>query len=216
MFWTSTRRVIRSGFVNFSRNSLVALSSILIMTVTLSFIVSLIFFRAVLDNSLAVIKNRVDITVYFTPVAVEDRILALKSSLEKLPEVVSVEYTSAEQALAEFRKRHSEDYTTLQALDELDINPLGGFVNIKARETSQYESVAKVLESETAPLDSGVKIVDKVDYHQNKAIIDKLTTFTDKADSFGLIMTFALILVSFVITFNTIRLAIYVAREEIG
>ena len=86
------------------------------MTITLSFITSLIFLRVILDHSLSEIKDRVDVTVYFQTNAPEDKIISLKSALEKLPEVASIEYVSADQALQEFRKRHEGDYLTLQAL----------------------------------------------------------------------------------------------------
>jgi len=186
------------------------------MTITLSFITSLIFLRVILDHSLSEIKDRVDVTVYFQTNAPEDKIISLKSALEKLPEVASIEYVSADQALQEFRKRHEGDYLTLQALEELDFNPLGGFINIKTRETSQYESVAKILEGKTALSSDSVEIVDNIDYNRNKSIIDKLTNIIDEANRFGTVMTIVLILVSFVITFNTIRLAIYITRDEIG
>ena len=93
---------------------------------------------------------------------------------------------------------------------------MGGFINIKTRETSQYESVAKILEGKTALSSDSVEIVDNIDYNRNKSIIDKLTNIIDEANRFGTVMTIVLILVSFVITFNTIRLAIYITRDEIG
>ena len=72
----------------------------------------------------------------------------MKGSIEGLPEVESVTYVSRETALEEFKERHSDDFLTLQALEELDDNPLGGSLNIKAKETSQYESIARFLENQ--------------------------------------------------------------------
>lgn len=216
MFWVDTKRIIKSGLANFWRSSVVSLSSVLIFTVTLFVIGSLIFLRATLDYSLTQIKDKVDVNVYFTTTATEDRILAIKSTLEKLPEVSSVQYTTREQALSNFKQRHENDYLTIQALDELDDNPLGASLNIRAKETSQYESIVKFLEDGSGLSGASASIIDKINYKQNKEVIDKLTQVIDGTKKLGLAITFALSLICLVITFNTIRLAIYIAREEIG
>ena len=216
MSMIGTKRVVKSGFVNFSRNGIISLASVLVVTITLSVIASLIFLQAILHFSLDQIKDKVDVSVYFTTNAPEDKILSLKSSLEKLPEVATVSYVSSEEALATFRDKHKNDYLTLQALDELDENPLGASLNIKAAETSQYDAIAKFLEGDTALAKDNASIIDKINYHQNKVIIDRLTSIIDGARKLGFAVTLVLVIISIIITFNTIRLTIYIAREEIS
>jgi cell division transport system permease protein len=217
MLWTNTKRIIKSGFVNFWRNSFVSLSSILVMTVTLFVLGSIIFIDATLDASLAQIRDKVDINVYFVTTASEEEIIVLKNRLEELPEVESIEYVSREMALERFRARHENDQLTLQALEELGENPLGASLNIKARETSQYEGIANFLQDEAALSTNGEDpLIDNVNYFQNKAAIDQLTSIVDSAERFGFILTTILALATILITFNTIRLAIYTAREEIA
>src|SRR3989344_7651909 len=129
---TNLRRIIKAGITNFRRGGLVSWAAVLIVTITLSVITALVLLQAVLSYSLAQIKDKVDVTIYFNVGAPEDRIMLLKSSLEKLPEVAEVIYTSAEEALALFRERHKDDYPTIQALDEIKENPLGAYLNIRA------------------------------------------------------------------------------------
>ena len=216
MLWTSTKRIIKSGFVNFWRNGVVSLAGILVMTITLFVIGSIIFLGAILNTSLEQIRNKVDINVYFTTAAPEEEILSLKKSIESLPEVSFASYTTRDEAIANFRERHKNDYLTLQALDELGENPLGASLSVKAKEPSQYESITKFLESKEAVSANGKKIIDKINYYQNKIAIDKLTKIIDGAKKIGLAITIVLIAISIIITFNTIRLAIYTAREEIS
>jgi cell division transport system permease protein len=142
--------------------------------------------------------------------------LGIREQLDKLPEVATVEYISAEEALQNFRERHSNDYLTLQALEELDENPLGATLNIKAIEASQYEEIASFLESGDALLANQRVIIDKINYFQNKLVIDRLISITEGARSLGIGITLVLVFISVVITFNTLRLVIYIAREEIG
>jgi cell division transport system permease protein len=216
MFFTSVQRILKAGFVNFWRNGFVSLASVLIMVVTLFTLGAMIFSSAVLNASLSGLQQKVDVNVYFLPSAPESDIVALKSALEALPEVASVDYLSREQALANFQERHEDDQTILNALAELEDNPLGAVFNIKARETSQYESISKFLESEQALGSGDQPIIEKVNYFDNKPVIEKLSEIIDSAQQLGFALSIVLILLSLIITFNTVRLAIYTAREEIS
>jgi cell division transport system permease protein len=217
MVWIKLKRVIRSGFFSFWRNGFVSLSSILVMVVTLFVIGSTIFSGVILQSTLEQIKDKVDINVYFLTSATENDILAMKTKLEQLPEVVPpVAYVSREDALAAFKVRHQNDQFTLQALEELGDNPLGATLNIRAKDPSQYESIANFLQSKNALSSDGTTIIDKVNYDQNKDAIDRLTNIINSANSLGFILTIFLIIISILITFNTLRLVIYMSRDEIS
>jgi cell division transport system permease protein len=211
------KRVIRAGFFSFWRNGFVSLSSILVMIVTLFVIGSTIFSGVILQSTLGQIKDKVDINVYFVTTANESDILTMKKNLEKLAEVAPpVVYVSREDALLAFKKRHENDQFTIQALDELGDNPLGATLNIKAKDPSQYESIAQFLNSQSVAVSPDTGIVDKVNYYQNKEAIDRLTKIINSANSLGLILTIFLIIISILITFNTLRLVIYMSRDEIS
>lgn len=216
MFWTNVKRIVRAGFVGFWRNGFVSFTSVFVMTVTLSVIALIIFVGAILGASLTELRGKVDINVYFLPDASEEDIFALQGQIEQLPETASVEYVSREQALTDFQERHAGDELTLQALEELDDNPLGAILNVKARETSQYESIATFLESDAALGSGNAAIIDRINYFQNKTAIDRLTRIIEASESLGLAITLIFAAMSIAITFNTIRLAIYSAREEIS
>ena len=147
-FKTKLRRVAKAGFFNFWRSGYVSLASVLVMVVTLSVIGSAIFVSAILNITMEELRNKVDINVYLATTSAENDILALKTKIESLPEVLSVEYTSREKALENFRLRHENDQITIQALEELGDNPLGATLNIKAKEPSQYEGIANFLNEE--------------------------------------------------------------------
>lgn len=210
------KRIIRSGWHSFIRSGFTSIASVLIMTITLFVITSLIFVQASLNASLNDIKEKVDVTIYFVPGAEESAIKKVEESLVKLPEIKAISYTSSEEALSTFKEKHSNDYLTLQALDELNENPLGASLNIKANDPSQYESIAKYFEDDSALSKGALTIIDKIDYHQNKIIIDRLTSIIKGARSLGFAVSLVLIIISIIITFNTIRLIIYMSREEIS
>src|SRR3989344_2871066 len=212
---TALKRIIKNGFLNFKRSWLVSWAAVLVVTITLSVITLIILLQAVLYFSLNQIKDKVDVTIYFTTNAPEDKIMSLKSSLEKLPEIAQVSYTSSEEALKLFRERHKNDYPTIQALDEIGENPLGAYLNVKAKEVSQYESIANFMKSDNVLAPSSVSIIDKVNYYQNKLVINRLNTIISGAQKLGFLLTLLLVIISIIITFNTIRLTIFISKEEI-
>jgi len=216
VFWMKMKRVMRAGFFNFWRNGTVSMASVLVMLVTLSVIGFIIFTGAVLDRSLTELRNKVDINVTFVTTASEENILSIKHSLESLPEVSQVIYISREDVLTAFKERHANDQSILSALDELGENPLGAMLNVKAKDPSQYASVANFLESNSALSSSGVSVIDRVNYYQNKIAIDKLTDIINAADRLGLVVTLFFAIISILIAFNTIRLTIYIAKDEIS
>ncbi len=214
--WLKIKRVFRSGLTNFWRNGFISLSSLVVMFITLFMIASLIFMSAILHFSLQEIKDKVDINVYFKTNTNEADIFSLKKSIEAIGEVSYVTYISRDEALANFKERHKDDALTLEALDELGENPLPALLSIKAKELSQYESIAKFLGGEDASVGSNISIVEKVNYYQNKVVIDRLSKITDAANQVGFWLAVFFIIISIIITFNTIRLAIFISKDEIS
>lgn len=216
-FSNDFKRIVRSGLINFYRNTFVSIASVLMMTITLLVIGSTIFLNAILSFTMANIERKIDVNVYFYPNAPEEQILDMKTQLEQLPQVAAVEYVSREDALTEFQDRHQNDYLTLQALNELGTNPLGASLTVQAKDSSQYESIAIFLSGDDT-IGSGIdkNIIEKVNYFQNKEIINRLNQLADTVRKVGIILTIVFVGLSIVVTLNTIRMAIYSAREEIS
>ena len=216
MLWLNIKRIIRGGFINFTRNAFVSLSAILIMTITLFTIGSVVFIMAGLNTSLAEIRNKVDISVYFMPAASEADIMSVKKSLEALPSVGNVAYLSKDEALEAFKTRHEGDQLTLQALEELGDNPLGAVLNIQAKDPSHYETIATFLKEDSVLSNESSSLIDRINYFDNKIAIDRLSKIIDAAARLGFGFSMLLVIVSVIIAFNTIRLAIFISREEIS
>jgi len=216
MNWMILKRVLVSGGKNFARGGAVSAATVLIMTVTLAIIGSLIFLSALLTFTLATVSDKVDVSVYFVTTASEQDIFAVKDQLEKLPQVTNVTYTSADDALAAFRARHASDQLTLQALNELGGNPLDASLEVRAKDPSQYESIVKFLEASPALSSGGTSIVDRINYAQNKDVIDRLTLAIQATREIGFAVVILFAIASILIAFATVRLAIYTAKDEIA
>ncbi len=215
-FWINAKRVARYGVAGFVRNGFISLAAIVIMTITLFVVAFLMIAGAALSSTLAQLTDKVDVSVYFSVSATEEQVFDVRRSLEALPEVASVSYVSRDQALADFRERHANDQLTIQALDELGENPLGSALEVRAKETSQYENIAKYLSAQQESGTGAGAVIEKVNFYQNKTAIDRLTNIIETSRTLGFAIALILGAASVLIAFNTIRLAIYTSRDEIG
>ncbi len=218
-FLVNLHRVIKSGFLNFWRNGVVSLASILVYTVALFIIVAVFLGSAVFGATLEQIKDKVDITVYFKLDSLPADMERLADNMRKLPEVKEVILKDESVVLAEFKETHANEPLILQSLDELDgVNPLRAELNIKASDPSEYVSIHNYLQNESPILDANTKedIIDKINFDDNADTIKRFTSVTKSVERLGLVLSILAAFIAILVAFNTIRLAIYTSREEIS
>lgn len=209
--FTIISRIFHFGFKNFWRNGWLSTATIAIMTLALVGFSGLLIFGVITHAAASSIQDKIDISVYFQPTTSEDEILNIQQSLQGLSQVKSVDYISQDQALATFQQNHQNDPTVSQAINQLDSNPLEASLNIKANDPSQYGIINTYLKSPSL-----ASYIDSISYTQNEDIINRLANIVRDVSIGGWILTIFLALVAGLVVFNTIRLAIYSNREEIG
>lgn len=214
MFLTNLRRVAKAGFVSFWRHGIISVSSVFVVSVTLFTIGSLILANAFLTGVLVELQNKVDINVYFNTDAPENALLAFKAQIENLPEVKDVEYIDRDTALELFEGGYQDDEIVIQVLDEIEGNPLGAFFNIQAVDPSQYSGIVNFIEdqSSSGPLSN---LIRKHTFTDSEQIINRLTKIIDGTQSVSFMVSIVMILMSIFVTLTTIRLAIYISKDEI-
>ncbi len=119
-------------------------------------------------------------------------------------------------ALASFQAKWQNNALIMQGLQEVGGNPFPASLNIKAKDPGQYANIADFLTSKNPTDASGTPIIDSVNYQENKLIIDRLSAIIPTVETSGSIIAALLVLVALIVVFNTIRLIIYAARDEIS
>ena len=208
---TTLLRILKYGFQSFWRNGWLSTATVLVMVLALITFQGLLLFGVVTDAAVTSIRDKIDIAVYFRRTTAEDDMLKMKKAVEQLPTIKSVEYISSADALADFKEKHKNDPTISQALTELASNPLLASLNVKAKDPNDYPAIAQYLENQGFS-----PIVEKVTYSQNKNAIDRLNKLIDTLNRMGLAITIFIAFAASLVAFNTIRLAIYSNRDEIG
>lgn len=208
--FTSFKRIFRYSWLNFLRNTGSSLANVFIVVITILLITFLFLFRGTTQSLISSLEEKVDISVYFKEDSPEDDILEAQSQISNILEVKNVEYVSRQETLERFIERHRDNPSIVESLKEVGENPFLASLNIKAWEASQYEQLANFLDSFQFK-----DIVEKVDYYQRKPIIERLFSITSTVNKGGIAISIILVVISSLVAFNTIRLAIYNSCEEI-
>jgi len=214
MFWINIKRILKTGVISFWRNGVVSLSAVLVMVITLFIIAGIIFTSALLTHTLVSLENKVDINISLLAEVSEDDINKVKTDLEVLPQIESVELLSREEVLENFINNNQDEQITLSALELLDDNPFGASFRIKATSLDQYEVINQFL-SDNYLMGEADSIIDDVNFSQKELVIGRLRNIINAGEKFGVIIMVIFIFLSIVITLNTIRLAIFISRDEI-
>lgn len=202
--------VIKTGWTNFKRNSYLSIAATGVMSLALILFLGLLSLQFLTSEVVASLENKVDISAYFKTDTPDDQILKVMSDLKARADIISVDYVSREQALAEFKERHAADILIQESLAQLDDNPLAASLNIKTRVSSQYASIAEFLESSKFK-----ESIEKISFYENRNVIERITNLSDSIKTWGLTATLTLALIAILVTFNTVRLTIYNQKQEI-
>lgn len=208
---TKIRRIIKTGWKEFSRNFSLSMATIFIMIMVISLVTILFLLKPVSDILISEVEKKVDVSVYLKEDVNTDQIMNLKSELSRIPEVKEINYVSKEEALETFIEIHKHDPVLIESLTEVGYNPFLASLNIKAWEASQYEQVTNFLQG-----DSFQSLIDKVDYYQRKPVIEKVFALANGVNKIGLFLSIVFGIIAVLISFNTVRIAIHGSKEEIS
>lgn len=204
-------RATRFAWQNFWRNVWLSVVTIVILILTLFSITLSVGLNLVAGKAITAVKERVAVSMYFTPEALEEDVRAVQERLQTLPRVKEVQYISREDALAAFRERTANNPVVQETLETLGDNPLGATLVVKAQTIDDYAAVLDIAQSPEYE-----SIIDDIDYEESQEVIARLTSITNRVSTIGLIVSLVFSVAAALVIVNTIRITIYSYREEIG
>ena len=194
---------IGQGFKNLGRNKWYTLASIATITACL-FLFGL--FYSIITNFQNVVKTAeegVSVTVFFNEGITEEQILAVKSDLEKRPEVREIVYVSADEAWEGFKEEYLGEYA-----DGFTENPLADSANLQIylNDVSMQPALVSYIES--------ITVVREVNRSEVTATTLSGLNLLIAYISAGIIIV--LLLVSVFLISNTVTMGIAVRKDEIN
>ncbi len=208
---TTTGRIIRTGFLYFARNAWLAVAAMATMIITLAIILFSIIVNATFANQVDQITNKIDISVYLKDSVTPEQAKNFVSKIEQLSNVEQVTYLDKSAALRAFIKQNIGNDKLLAAVNETD-NPLPATIKIKPKDLNKMDEIRTfVTKAEWQKLQS-----DPIsDSGERRATIDKITHATNILQRAGIIAVAVFALISVLIIFNTIQMAIFNRRDEL-
>ena len=195
---------LRRAWQGFWRNAVMSLAATATMVFMLVLLAGFVVVLTGLNAGLEFVEQKVEIVAEVRDGASTPAIEDLTARTAALPEVASVEYVNASEALRRFQERMKqqgrEDLTRA-----LDANPLHGSLEVKLKDPQDFGNVEEALRA-----DPSVERVLKV-----KNLVERVLTVTNLLRTGGLIVLALVGVVVLFIIVNTIRLAVVARAEEI-
>ncbi len=206
---TKLKRTFNEGLNNFYRNGWLSFATVSVLAISL-YIISVTMILGVTSNIvLTNIQDKINISVYFNSDVEEAKIQEIKNTLVGYQEIRSIDFVSKEQALEQFKKVGNNNPSISQALEEIGENPLLSSLVIKAKTPDQYDIISKAITSSSFSTD-----INRVDYEENKAAIERLITIIKLVEQVGITLGIVFVFIGILITFNAIRLTMYAHKQE--
>ena len=210
--WITFGRVLHTGIVNFIRNASLAIAAMAVMVVTLTIVLFSLITNATLTNTIDDIASKVDVSVFLKDSVTEAQGKELTAKIKQQPSVQSVEYLSKEQALAAYVKQNANNQA-LSAAATLSNNPIPATIHVKPKELKQLGALKNYL---TSPANLALQTEGSPSYSGDRQkAIDNITKATEALRMIGIIAVIVFAVVSALIIFNTIQMAIFNRRDEI-
>lgn len=204
-------RIVKNGVISFGRNIWIAIAAIAMMAITLTILLFAIVANATFSHTIDDITSHIDVSVYLKDEVTQQQRDDLIGQLKQIDNVKDVEFITKEQALKTYREQNADNKDLLAAISETD-NPLPATVVIKPVDSNKLDPIKGYLDKpEVAALQS-----DPTSYSgDRKAAIDKITSATHFFQQAGVVGIGVFIIISMLIIFNTIRMAIFNRRDEL-
>lgn len=217
----SVRRVAKYGVINFGRNIWLSTAATLVMTITLIVLSVTLVATVVLNETATTMRDKIDITLFFKPGTGKETLEVLKEVMSNDPNVKSIETRTSEEEYANFLEENKDNELLIETLEDptMDmrttmISTMQSTMRLKVYNTENLDSIKNIVASDI----NFVKNLDETEeptYDVNKTEIATITRWSNIATTGGIALSAVFIVISVLVIFNTIRMAIFSRREEI-
>lgn len=214
----TTKRIFRYGASSFGRNVWLSVAATLVMTVTLIILFTTVVASGILSATAQSLHDKIDIVVYFKPETSQETLDQLKSTISKDSNVKEVTTSTKEQEFDKFKEEHADDADLMSSFDDkmadLVLNNMQATLHIKVNDPNNLDSIKNTINTDATFLEN--KDTNKPpSYDTDSSQIETINHWATIAQNSGIILSIIFIVISILVIFNTIRMAIFSRREEI-
>ena len=211
-------RVVKYGTKGFGRNIWLSTAATAVMSITLIILFVTVVASVILTSTADLMKDKIDITIYFKPNTSQEELDKLAEEMRSDGNVKSVETSTSEEEYKKFLEENSESEEIINILDDemtkLMIAKMQATMRIKVYDVDNLDSIRNRVDNEEMFRDYTDKEKAPT-YDVNRAEIATINSWARIARTGGVILAAVFLVISILIIFSTIRMAIFSRREEI-
>lgn len=212
--WITFWRMCRYGVNNFTRNAWLTIAATAVMTITLFVIFVSFAAQNVLLDTVAQLRDKVQISLYLDTDTTEDEVDAVVAEVRGLSSVMNVSVRSPDQARDAFIDEYKDDDAALEAVTEAT-NQFPWTLTIKVVDINDTSQLAALVEDNDTVKEHLDPDREASFAGTRREAIETIAGAAKFAQQVGIILSVVFVAVSMLIIFNTIRMAIFNRREEI-
>ncbi|OFW52273.1 MAG: hypothetical protein A2146_06495 [Actinobacteria bacterium RBG_16_67_10] len=197
--------LLEQALGNLRRNVLVVFAAVVAVLVMLTLVFGTIVVRWSIDQDIGRWDENVRVIAFLTDDLSLDDVTALQSEIQGWDEVEDVVYFSKSEALQEFHELFADQQSLIDVVDA-DPSILPASLRIAPKEAAEYSTITDRL-----VVIPGVQKVSAAD-----EAIDALVARSSRLRTFAYWIVIVLGAAAVVLIANTIRIAIFARRDEIG
>ena len=211
-------RIAKYGAKGFGRNIWLSTAATVVMAITLIILFITVVASVILTSTAELMKDKIDITIYIKPNTSEEILDRLSDTIKTDKNVKSVETSTSEEEYKKFLEENANSDEVINVLDDemktLMIAKMQGTMRVKVYNVDDLASIRDLVE--TNELFKQYTDKEKAPtYDVNQAEIATITSWARIARTGGLVLAIVFLVISVLIIFSTIRMAIFSRREEI-
>lgn len=212
-------RIVKYGAASFTRNIWLSIAATLVMTVTLVILMITVGASLILNATAETMREKIDITIFFTPGTNQDTLINMANIMAAEPNVRTVEVADSQTEYNDFINDNKDNAELIAALEDPDmynlmLNTMQATMRVKVDDPNNLDGVKYVVEN-TPVFQENLDETKEPTYAVNQAEIETINSWATIAKNGGLILGAVFLVISILVIFNTIRMAIFSRREEI-
>lgn len=211
-------RILKYGTKGWARNIWLSMAATAVMSITMIILFVTVVASVILTNTAEMMRDKIDITIYLRPGTSEKVLNELSGIITADKNVKSIAVSTSEEEYEKFIEENADSEEILNVLDdemkELMLKKMQATMRVKVYNVDNLDSIKEIVEKNEV-FQKNIDSEMSPTYDVNQVEIATITSWARIARMGGMILAVVFLVISVLIIFSTIRMAIFSRREEI-
>ena len=207
-------RIFRYGVNNFTRNAWLTIAATAVMTVTLVSIFITVAAQDILQRTVTNVTDNVSMSIYLKVDTSKDDVQPVINAIRELPSVRQIAFTSSDQARQKQIDENKSDASYIEAIGTAT-NQLPASISVWVKDLNDTKDLNDLVKTDGTLQEYINPSFPPTNLGTSKDTIKTIGSWLGAAQKIGWVVSAVFTVLSILVIFNTIRMAIFSRKEEI-